>query len=248
MKDPNKPSVEVCITPRNYPLYKEVADIVVVIDVLRATSAICTAFDHGLKKLIPVAELDEARAYQGKPDHIVAAERNGEIVEGFDKGNSPYGFMDGVEGKTVVLSTTNGTKTIKAADDAGTIVIGSLLNLQVLTDWLIRQDRDVLLLCSGWKDKLNLEDTICAGAFAHNLLQTGRFQSMEDSTIMAKYLFLSAKDNYFGFLRSSSHRRRLQRLNLNEDIKYCLTPNQSESIPVMEGDALVPMSAEVFSS
>lgn len=242
MRDPNKPCVEVCITPTNYPLYREYNEIVVVIDVLRATSAICTAFDNGVERLIPVAELDEAIGYMGKPDHIVAAERNGEIVEGFDQGNSPYGFMGpGMAGKTVVLSTTNGTKTIKAAHDADTVLVGSLLNLTALSEWLIDQQKNVLLLCSGWKDKLNLEDTICAGAFAYNLLQTGRFQSVEDSTIMSKYLFLSAKDNYFGFLRSSSHRRRLQKLNLNEDIKYCLTPDQSRAIPMMKDGVLVKM-------
>ena len=241
VSDPNKPFVEVCISPDKYHLYKEYNRIVVVIDVLRATSAICTAFDYGVEKIIPVSAIEDALDYKAK-GYIVAAERNGEIVPGFDRGNSPFGFMDeDLAGQTVVLTTTNGTKTINIAKDAGRIVIGSLLNLDVLCAWLIEQEEDVLLLCSGWKDKLNLEDTICAGAIAEQLLDSMKYQSIEDSTIMAKYLYQSAKNNYLGFLKASSHRRRLQKLNMNADIKYCLTPNQSESVPIMEGDALVKL-------
>ena len=238
-RDPNKRHVEVCVTPDKYEHYKEYNDIVVVIDVLRATSAISTAFDHGVTKIIPVSDIKEALEYKLK-GFIVAAERNGEIVAGFDRGNSPFGFMDDeIKGKTVVLTTTNGTRTINIAKrDAGQVVIGSLLNLDSLCQWLIAQDKSVLLLCSGWRDKLNLEDTICAGAIAEQLLQTKNFQSVEDSTIMAKYLFQSASSNYLGFLKASSHRRRLQKLNMNADIKYCLTPNQSKSIPILRGDAL----------
>lgn len=239
MRDPNKRHVEVCVTPDKYEQYNEYNQIVVVIDVLRATSAICTAFDWGVKQIIPVSKVEDALAYKAK-GYIVAAERNGEIVAGFDRGNSPFGFMDEeLKGKTIALTTTNGTRTVNIAKaDAGTVVIGSLLNLTVLSEWLIAQDKDVLLLCSGWRDKLNLEDTICAGAIAERLLDSLKFQSVEDSTIMAKYLFQSAKNNYLGFLKASSHRRRLQKLNMNADIKYCLTPDQSESIPVLRGGAL----------
>lgn len=242
MRDPNKRHVEVCVTPDKYERYNEYNQIVVVIDVLRATSAICTAFDHGVDKIIPVSNIEEALEYKTK-GYIVAAERNGEIVAGFDRGNSPFGFMDEeIRGQSVVLTTTNGTRAINIAKkDAGQVVIGSLLNLDPLCEWLIAQDKDVLLLCSGWQDKLNLEDTICAGAIAEQLLNSMRFQSVEDSTIMAKYLYQSARDNYLGLLKASSHRRRLQKLNMNADIIYCLTPNQSKSIPVLRGDALEAM-------
>ncbi len=245
-RDPNKRHVEVCVTPDKYERYNEYNQIVVVIDVLRATSAICTAFDHGVSKIIPVSNIEEALEYKEK-GFIVAAERNGEIVAGFDRGNSPFGFMDDdIKGQTVVLTTTNGTRAINIAKkDAGQVVIGSLLNLDPLCQWLIEQDKDVLLLCSGWRDKLNLEDTICAGAIAEQLLDSLNFQSVEDSTIMAKYLFQSARDNYLGFLKSSSHRRRLQKLNMNADIKYCLTPNQSLSIPILYGDALEAIRVSV---
>lgn len=231
--------IEVCFSPYLFPLHKEEYEIVVVIDVLRATSAICAAFDNGVKAVIPVATIEEARSYQ-EQGYLVGAERGGQIVEGFDFGNSPYSYMnDDLKDQEVVLSTTNGTKAIDLAKDAETVVIGSLLNLDALCEWLVEQDKNILCLCSGWQNKFNLEDTICAGAITEHLINTGKFKSDEDSSIAAKYLYLSAKDNYMGYLKSSSHRRRLKNLNLNEDIKYCLTPNQSSVIPVLKDGKLV---------
>ncbi|MDA7803310.1 2-phosphosulfolactate phosphatase [Crocinitomix sp.] len=230
--------IEVCFSPYLFPLFKDEFDIIVVIDVLRATSAICAAFHNGVEGLIPVATLEEAREYQ-KKGFLVGAERQGQIVEGFDFGNSPYSYLNPeLKGKTVVLSTTNGTKSIHIAKEAGQVVIGALSNLDVLCEWLALQDKNVLCLCSGWQNKFNLEDTICAGAISDYLVNTGNYRSEEDSSIAAKYLFLSAKDNILGYLKASSHRRRLKNLNLNEDIKYCLTPNLAPVIPILNGDCL----------
>lgn len=231
--------IEVCFTPGEYPYFKGEYEIVVVIDVLRATSAICAAFDNGVRSIIPVADIETAREYQ-KKGFLVGAERKGQIVEGFDFGNSPFSYMkEEFKGKDIVLTTTNGTKALDIASDAPTVVVGSLLNLDALCHWLEEQNRNTLCLCSGWQDKFNLEDTICAGAICDYLINTGRFKSDEDSSIAAKYLYISAWVNPLGYLKSSSHRRRLKNLNLNEDIKYCLTPNQTEVIPILKDGKLV---------
>jgi 2-phosphosulfolactate phosphatase len=231
------PNIEVCFTPEQFGLYYTKQHTVVVIDVLRATSAICTAFQHGVKKVIPVSTVEEAKSYQ-RPGFLVGAERNGQIVEGFDCGNSPYSYMgENVKDKTVVLTTTNGTKAIKIASVAPEVIISSLLNLEVVITYLMEQKKDVLILCSGWMGKYNLEDTICAGALVDELLKVSHTSS-EDSTIGARNLYLTARDNSFGFLKASSHRRRLRKLNLNKDIKYCLEPNQTPVIPVLKGDYL----------
>lgn len=230
--------IEVCFTPGEYTYFKGEYDIVVVIDVLRATSAICAAFDNGVKSIIPVETIEEAREYQ-KKGYLVGAERKGQIVEGFDFGNSPYSYMkEELKGQEVVLSTTNGTRALTMASDAPIVVVGSLINLDALCQWLEKQNKNTLCLCSGWQDKFNLEDTICAGAISDYLLGTGRFQSNEDSSIAAKYLYLSAWVNPLGYLKSSSHRRRLKNLNLNQDIKYCLTPNQTDVIPILRNGKL----------
>lgn len=240
MEDTRK-HVEVCFTPGEYDYYKSEYEIVVVIDVLRATSAICAAFDNGINSIIPVPTIEEAMDYK-KRGFLAGAERKGQIVEGFDFGNSPFSYMnEEFIGKDVVLSTTNGTKALDVAKDAEIVVVGSFLNLEALCIWLSDQDKNVLCLCSGWQDKFNLEDTICAGAISEYLIGTGKFTSDEDSSVAAKYLYLSAKDNYFGYLKSSSHRRRLKNLNLNEDVKYCLTPNQTDVIPILKDGKLVKL-------
>lgn len=229
-----KPKVEVCFTPNMFPLYAEDFEVVVVIDVLRATSAICTAFHYGVDKIIPVSTIDQAIEYKDK-GYYVAAERKGKIVSGFEFGNSPLAYKnDKLKDQTLVLTTTNGTKAINMAKDIEHLLIGSFLNLDAISNYLIELNKSVLILGSGWENKFCLEDSICAGAISEKLLKTNKFESNNDSTIAAKYLFLSAKSNYFGYLKASSHRKRLKKLNLNEDIKYCLTPNQTDVIPVRE--------------
>ncbi|MFZ4786217.1 MAG: 2-phosphosulfolactate phosphatase, partial [Flavobacteriales bacterium] len=211
----------------------------VVIVVLRATSAIASALHRGVKSIIPVSSVEEARAYQAQ-GYIAAAERDGQVVEGFPFGNSPYAFMDPeLKGKTVVLTTTNGTKAIKMASNKQTVVIGSLNNLDALCAWLIEQHKNTLILASGWKDKINLEDTICGGAIADVLLESRKFRADEDSTVAAKFIFRSAKEHLWSFLRSSSHRRRLIKLNIQKDVKYCLTLNTIDTIPILEDGMLI---------
>lgn len=240
MEDKRK-RVEVCFTPGEYEYFQPGFEIVVVIDVLRATSAICAAFENGVKSIIPVPTVEEAMDYK-KKGYLAGAERKGQIVEGFDFGNSPYSYMrDDFKGQEIVLSTTNGTKALDIAKDAEMVLVGSLLNLDALCEFLVEQNKNVLCLCSGWQDKFNLEDTICAGAICESLIMTGKFRSADDSSVAAKYLFKSARENNLGYLKSSAHRSRLKKLKLNEDVKYCLTPNQTRVIPILKDGKLVTL-------
>lgn len=232
-------NIEVCFSPQSYPLFHNPDSIVVVIDVLRASSAITTAFFNGVAKMIPVASVEEAQKYK-ENGFLVAAERNGELIKGFDLGNSPFGYMnDKVKGKTIAITTTNGTQAINAARNASKVIIASFLNQDKVTEYLKTQKKDVLFLCAGWKDKFNLEDTLLAGAIADALVYKFGFDSICDSTIAAMELYKIAKHDLFGFLAHSSHRNRLAKLDLERDIRYCLTPNQCPVLPVMEGKFLV---------
>lgn len=167
---PDKSSLEVILTPNLLSLYPLQGKVVVVIDVLRATTTMTVALDQGATKVIPVESIEECLSYKDKPDHLLAGERGGQKVEGFSYGNSPFEYMDGVvKGKTLVLTTTNGTRAIKMSSDAKEILIGGFLNFSALTRWLLNESTDTVLLCSGWRDKFNLEDTIFAGAIINNL-------------------------------------------------------------------------------
>tara|TARA_R110001592_G_scaffold359340_2_gene665612 strand:- start:51260 stop:51970 length:711 start_codon:yes stop_codon:yes gene_type:complete len=224
-------TVEVCFTPEDYHLYKKDNQAVVVIDVLRATSVICSALYHGVSKVIPVETLEDAEKYLDK-GYLVAGERNGEKVKSFALGNSPLAFVSGeYHGHELVISTTNGTRAINTAMDAEQLLIGSLLNAQSIINHLLIQEMDVLLLCSGWKGKTNLEDSICAGYIAQQLKESKRFESEEDSTLISINLFESAQTNPYSFLKGSSHRRRLLKLGLAKDIKFCLKANALDIVP-----------------
>lgn len=234
-------NIEVCYTPQAYNLFHKDEAIVVVIDIFRATSAIVTAFYNGVSKMIPVATVEEAKEYQNN-GFLAAAERNGEMIEGFELGNSPFGYMNTkVKGKTIAISTTNGTQAIEASRKASKIVVGSFLNLDVLCEYLTAQKKDVILVCAGWKNKFNLEDTLFAGAVVEKLTNGTDLEVTCDSAIASQHLYNIAKNDLYDFLSNSSHRNRLAKLDLERDIKYCLTPNQCPVIPVMEGKYLVKM-------
>jgi 2-phosphosulfolactate phosphatase len=233
--------VDVCLSPHLYPVYHKEDTIVVVIDILRATSAMCTAFEHGVEKMIPVASLEEAAEYKNQ-GFMVGAERNGLALEGFDFGNSPYSYMtDAIKGQTIVISTTNGTQAIEAARNAYKVVIGAFTNISALCEWLQMQEKNVLLLCSGWKNRFNLEDSLFAGAVADRLSATGLFRT-GDAALAVASLYGQAKKNPYKFLHSSSHAERLAAMGLKADIKYCLQVDKTKVIPVLDGKHLVKLS------
>ncbi len=231
-------TIDVCFSPALYPLYDSSDSIVVVIDILRATSSICIAFHHGVRSIVPVETIEESRAYRSK-GYLVGAERKGEMVEGFDFGNSPYSYMDpSIRDRDIALTTTNGTQAIRAARNAYQIAIGSFLNFDALCTWLQSQDRNVILLCSGWKNAFNFEDTLFAGAVVQRLLPFYSLNEHRDSALAAMHLYDLAKNDLYGFLEKSSHRKRLEKLHIEDDITFCLSLNKTDVIPVMVGDAI----------
>lgn len=233
--------VEVCLSPQLYPVYHREQAIVVVIDIFRATSAICTAFQYGVGKMIPVASLHEAASYKEK-GFLVGAERNGLALPGYDFGNSPYGYMtENIKGETIVISTTNGTQAIEAASKSHIVVIGSFLNFTALCSWLKEQKKEVVLLCSGWKNRFNMEDMLFAGAVCNQLSGSDPHYKLGDAALAAKYLFQSAQKNPYRILHASSHKERLSKLGLKADIKYCLSLDKTDIIPVLRDGFLVRM-------
>ena len=232
--------IEVCLTPALLHLYDVTESIVVVIDILRATSSIVYGIANGADAIIPVANVEDCLKYS-EQGYLLAAERNGEVVDGYDFGNSPFSYTpEKVKGKTIVLTTTNGTKALHMArETAYQVVLGSFLNLQALCDWLKIQNRSVLLLCAGWKDAFNLEDTLFAGAVVTDLRKD--FDHFDDASIAAEDLYLLAKSDLRSYLHKSSHSHRLAALNIEEDVVFCLQRNICRAIPVLVGDSLIAL-------
>jgi 2-phosphosulfolactate phosphatase len=238
--------LETCFSPALYEPERHDGSIVVIIDILRATSAICTAFENGAQSIIPVATVPEAKAYKEK-GYLVAAERDGFVLDFADFGNSPFNFVpEKVAGKIIAYSTTNGTGIIKMASSAGYIIIGSFLNISALTSWISDQERNVVLFCAGWKNRFNLEDTICAGAIAERLLSTSLYSTICDSTLAALDLWSLAKDDLRGYIEKVAQRTRLRDKKLDDCIAFCLTMDFTGKVPVFKDGILVGMDLRKY--
>jgi len=234
------PKIEVCLTPALLDLYPIENSIVVVIDILRATSSITYGIENGAEAIIPVMNVEDCLAYADQ-GYLLAAERNGEVVEGYDFGNSPFSYTaEKVAGKTIVLTTTNGTKAMHLAQErAYQVIVGSFLNLSAICDYLKKENKDVLLLCAGWKDNFNLEDTLFAGAVVEQL--QGDFTVGDDSSVAALDMYQLAKGDLRGYLQKSSHNHRLIKLNIEEDVRFCLKIDVCKAIPVLQGEMLMAL-------
>ncbi len=228
--------VETVLSPSLFHQIESIEDkIVVVIDVLRATSTITTIFENGASAVIPVKEEVIAQAYQAN-GYLVGGERGGETIPGFDFGNSPFHYKrEIVAGKEVVLTTTNGTKCIEMSASANTVLIGSFLNLQAVVDYLKAAKRDVVLFCAGWKDRVNLEDSLFAGAVA-SLIGDANF---DDASLLVKAAYDQTKHDLFGTLKQSNHFQRLEKKGVIKDIEYCCQTNISKLVPKLNDKKLV---------
>jgi len=223
--------LDVCLSPDLMHLYDVSDRTVVIVDILRATSCMTTAFAHGIESITPFANLEACKAMKQK-GYYIAGERNGEKVDGFDLGNSPFEYMNAeLKGKKIAFTTTNGTQAIAKSEGAREIVIGSFLNLQAVVNHLTTSENNILILCAGWKGKVNLEDSLYAGAIIEQL---GAVVHLEcDSPLMVRSLYESGKGDLIAFLKNSSHVQRLNRLNIEKDIAFCLTPDQYDIVPTL---------------
>jgi 2-phosphosulfolactate phosphatase len=230
-------NIDVCLTPELLHLHKTENTIVVVTDIFRATSCMVTAFAYGVGSIIPVATVDECRAYQER-GYVAAAERDARKVEGFDLDNSPFSYMDErLIGAKIAVTTTNGTLSItKAKPTAVKVLVGAFLNLSAIVNYLKTQPYDVLILCAGWKGKVNLEDTLFAGAVVAALQD--EYAIVEDSALMAVRAYQQAEGNMLEYLSAASHIKRLQRLGIQKDIVYCLQKDLYDVVPVLRGNEL----------
>lgn len=235
-----RPGLEVCFSPL---LFRDIMTpppfTVVVVDILRASTSICTAFQQGVKEIIPVDRLEEARKLH-EQGIMVAAERDGQILEFADIGNSAFEFIrTDVSGKTIAYSTTNGTQAIMQAANLGRVVIGAFSNLNVLAEWLTANQESVIILCAGWKGKFNLEDAFFAGALSELLLSSGHFECDCDAVTAARAIWEAGRHDPLKYMEHAQHRARLKRLGLDDVLPYSFQTDTAPVIPVMEKGRLI---------
>ncbi|MBP7496038.1 MAG: 2-phosphosulfolactate phosphatase [Bacteroidales bacterium] len=240
MSTQDKKTIEVCFSPVLYPYILNNKDyITVIIDVLRATTSICAALNNGATKIIPVAALERAKELK-EQGFTVAAERNGIKSDFADLGNSPFNFSENnVKGKDIVYSTTNGTMAIEMAMKNGPVIILSFNNLSAVANFLFEKRKNVLILCAGWKNKFNLEDSVCAGALVDKLCNKSGFAINCDAASASLDLWKLAKSDLSKYMEKALHRHRLKKMGLDDVLPLCFSIDTLDIVPVLKDGAIV---------
>ncbi len=202
----------------------------VVVDVLRATTSIVTALMNGSGPILPVATAGEAFELREKQRWLLAGERDGIMIEGFDFGNSPLEFTrERVEGRSLVFCTSNGTKSVLKASVADEVVAASFLNAASVVEHLKRSGRDAIILCAGTLGKPSLEDTVCGGMIVHRLNRRPSAAASE-----AKETYLEYRDNILACLRESFHGKHLINIGFEKDLEYAARTDITKVVPVLD--------------
>ena len=237
-----KPTLEICLTPDAVSFIDLTGKIAVIVDIFRATSTIVAGLASGVTHVVPVANVEDALNYKSESDeknnekYVTAGERNGEKVEGFDIGNSPFEHM-AQEFKKIVMTTTNGTQAIEAVKStAEQVIIASFLNLKAITNYLKSQNKDVVIVCAGWKGRFNAEDSLFAGALALKLKSDFWWEG--DETLFASHSYSSVKNNLPKMLKQSSHYKRLKENGVEDDMDFCLQIDKFKNVPILNGNIL----------
>jgi 2-phosphosulfolactate phosphatase len=213
------------------------AATVVVIDVLRATSTIVTALENGAAGIVPVREADEAIVVMrrlGRERALLCGERESRLIAGFDLDNSPASYTrDRVEGKTLVLTTTNGTRAlIEAALGNATVYCAALLNRAAIVERLTSADGDVRLLCAGSEGALSFEDTLCAGAIVDALVRHDKHLAITDAARAAATVYTANAKRLTTAIASGTHARSLVEKGFAADVAACAKIDVSRCVPL----------------
>lgn len=222
--------------------YIEKDTLVIMIDAIRASASICTAFMNDVEHIVPVSEKKVAEDFK-KRGYIIAGERDGEKIKGFDYGNSPFNFTEeNIKGEKLAFTTTNGTQVINLVKNTKTknveLVVGSFININALAEFLHLQEKDILILCSGWKNTVNIEDTLFAGRLIEILKNKGIFEIPEAANLAFRF-YKGVSGTLYDFIMDNSPRLKAKSEKLGKDIRYCLTEDQTDVIPYLEGDVLI---------
>lgn len=234
--------IETCFSPALFE-YRTLQNdyIAVVVDIFRATTCFCTALFHGAKAIIPVTDLVVLEEMK-KRGYITAAERGGKKVSFVDFGNDPNAFITkSIVGKEIAYSTTNGTVAIDKVVQSGchNIIIASFLNISAIVAYLMQQQQNVLILCSGWENQFSFEDTFFAGALSEKLLESSKFETKDDATKTALTLWKSGKNYPIEIIeKNSSHLHRLLNFGITNTLPYALQEDICPIVPIYKNQKI----------
>ena len=223
-------AIDVIFTPELLPFLPPAGKTVVVADILRATTSITFAIANGALGITPVLTPDEAfKLAATQPNSLIGGERHGKKINGFDLGNSPREYTQMVvSGKRIVLTTTNGTRTLRACRSAERVLVGCFLNLHAVINFLTRIDGEVVFVCAGREGGFCMEDTVFAGACVEALKDA----DLTDAAEAARILYREHRHNLLGMLGNCYHGRYLAGIGLVADIEFCAQINLVDIVPI----------------
>jgi len=232
--------LDALLLPRELPIRPRPELFAVAIDVLRATTSIVVAFQHGCRSILPVASLEEAeRARATTPDAVLAGEQGGRRIPGFNLGNSPREFTrEAVGGRDVILTTSNGTKTLRAVSGGRTVAIGAFLNRSAVGDWVVARGADSLIVCSGYEGGFSLEDAVCAGAIVERTVQLATGLILGDGARGCQALWQRFGSDLVRLFRETDWGRRMLALGFEGDLGVCAELDATAVVPLMQGDRI----------
>jgi 2-phosphosulfolactate phosphatase len=235
--------LEVILTAQSVTDQQVEGRTVVVIDVLRATSTMITAFSNHARAIVPVSSLEEAQYWQnklGNDDCILCGEKDGLKIPGYHLGNSPQEFTKQAVGdKIIIMNTTNGTKAITNSKNADSVLIGSFLNAQSVIDAIQKKGNAVTLVCSGWKERLSLEDMLCAGLIIDRLLDVGTCVLNNDYAKITHATYQAYQENIPQAVKESSHAMRLKSIAPVKDFEYCSQIDVQSIAPYVKNGMII---------
>ena len=234
-------NIHVAITPA---LYTGENNTVVAVDVLRATTAICAAFQAGVEEIVPLESLQDLEKYRGK-GYLRAAERGGLKVGDAEFGNSPTEYLNASHAAAlrharIAYSTTNGTRCILRGADAQETYVGAFANITALTAKLLTHPTSLTIICSGWEGNFCIEDTLFAGALIARLAASGLYTTHQDAAHMALDLWQTGGSNSYVYcLERASHIQRLEGFGAHDDVVFAFRPDTCPVIPRLQSGKLL---------
>ncbi|MBD3170807.1 MAG: 2-phosphosulfolactate phosphatase [candidate division Zixibacteria bacterium] len=222
---------------------------VLVIDVLRATTSMITALTNGAKTIIPVESVVKARAMLSqfpKGTALLCGERGFDRLEGFHLGNSPMEYnRDAVNGKSLVFTSTNGTRGVTAGLKSDTMVMGAFINFPRPADYLVDLKKDLTIICCGTTGYFSLEDAVCGGMFIHYISKNLRTFTTNDASEAAMALFRRYRDRIPMMMETCENGRQLSSMGYHQDVAYCSQIGKTDIVPISKGNELVALEPKL---
>jgi 2-phosphosulfolactate phosphatase len=235
--------VKLYFTPAPLTEAKVRGKVTIVVDVLRASTTICTAIQNGCREIIPVGTVGDAAAIRANLDRdsvLVCGEREGLKIEGFDLGNSPAEYSEQiVRNKVLVFASTNGSRAILKCAPSAVTFVGGFVNLGAIVATAAKFDKDVAIVCAGKQGNFSLEDTFCGGAIIERLLQAGNYDVSNDAAQVALMLYKNQGQSVEAVIRQADHARYLIGLGFESDIATAAALDTINVVPVLSGNKIV---------